>query len=407
MIIGLYRLQKCGALPDTCAMEGSTGGPAGSEPGSGDINERLSEIAAELAGAATFKEPSAAERARTAAARTAAARSAAGRGGPLRRWRNRRMAAKLRKPVQSTSGSRQPQRGRRGDAPARRSRPVRSILTAVIVVAILVAASFGLRKLHSSGRPATLPRPTQAATRIPVPPFSAADPFAGSPAESFAAGATGIIAPAARAHASFTAAQVASALQTVKRLLVAAYLNPATLRGGKPTAFAALLIKQQRAMFYLDLKARPGHAGSTRAWLTSFAPGTDLVGNVIKVHGDPMKISVTSYRGVAALEIRVNYLFVYPVEQRGDAFSRIRVIIRTQASVLFYQWDDPGGKLEPWLRAIATSFAAAQCGTTDGFVHPAFPQAGPGKHRPSGVRIDPYNLNAPQIKKGCHPTTRT
>lgn len=384
-------------------MEGSTGGPAGSEPGPGDINKRLADIAAELAREATFKEPSAAER-----ARTPVARSAAGRGGPLRTWRNRRIAAKLRQPLQSAaSGSRQPPRGRRRDAPARRSRRVRSILTAVIVVAILLAASFGLRKLHNSGRPATLPRPTQAAANTHVPPFTAADPFAGSPAEGLADGAAGIIVPAARAHGAFTAAQVASALRTVRQLLVAAYLNPATLHGGKPAAFAALLIRQQRTFFYLDLKPRPGHAGSTRAWLTSFAPGTDLVGSVIKVHGVPMKISVTTYRGVKALEIRVNCLFVYPVERHGDPFSRIRVIIRTEASVLFYQWDDPGGKLEPWLRSIATSFADAQCGTTDGFVHPAFPQTGPGKHKPSGARIDPYDLNVPQIKKGCHPTTRT
>jgi hypothetical protein len=399
MIISLYRYTEVRVLPDTCAMAGTTGGPADPKPDPGDINERLADIAAELADEATFKEPSAAERARTPAAKPTARRD-----GPLRRRRNKRIAAKLRRPVQSASGSRQPRRDRRGREPARRSRPAVSILVAVIVAAVLLAASFGLRKLHNSSRSA-LPLPTQA-TSTPALPFTSADPFADSTAEGYADGAAGIHVPTARAHSPFTAAQVGSALRTVRQLLVAAYLNPATLHGGKPTAFAALLIPKQRSMFYRDLKAGPGHADTTRAWLTSFAPGTDLVGSVIKVHGLPMTVSVTAYRGATALKIHVNYLFVYPVEQHGDPFSRIRVITRTEASVLFYQWDDPGGKLEPWLLDITTSNAAAQCGTTDGFVYPDFPGTGPGKARPHGPRIHPYNLHAPQ-PKSCRPITGT
>jgi hypothetical protein len=50
--------------------------------------------------------------------------------------------------------------------------------------------------------------------------------------------------------------------------------------------------------------------------------------------------------------------------------------------------------------------AAVECGTTDGFVHPDFPQTGLGKARPAGRRTHPYDLHA-RLLKGCHPITGT
>jgi hypothetical protein len=138
----------------------STGG-TGSPEGPDDINNRLAEIAAELAREARFKEPSAAERARAAAARPA--RKSA-RAGPLSRWRARRKTAELLKPADDSAilkpaprppTARQVRRARRAAAP----RPfadrgyadeseypsvARSVIAIIIIVALLVGAVIGL-----------------------------------------------------------------------------------------------------------------------------------------------------------------------------------------------------------------------------------------------------------------------
>jgi hypothetical protein len=140
----------------------STGG-TGSPEGPDDINNRLAEIAAELAGEARFKEPSAAERARARAAAARPGRRSA-RSGPLGRWRARRKTAELLKPVDGSAilkppprppTARQARRARRAAAP----RPfadrgyadeseypsvARSIVAIIVIVALLVGAVIGL-----------------------------------------------------------------------------------------------------------------------------------------------------------------------------------------------------------------------------------------------------------------------
>ena len=112
------------------------------------------------------------------------------------------------------------------------------------------------------------------------------DPFAGTPANSWANGAAGIVITAAKPVGQFTAAQVEAAYQTSRKLLIAGDLNRPTLLGGPPTAFADLLTSQQRAKFLGGLNKKGAEGGnplSTRRWVMSFAPGsTQLIGGVIK-----------------------------------------------------------------------------------------------------------------------------
>jgi len=204
---------------------------------------------------------------------------------------------------------------------------------------------------------------------------------------------------------------VGRAFETVKKLIIAANLDWPTLRGQAPTAFGSLLVRQQRSWFYdhltkpLSLKNRPHFV--TRNLVTSFARGTEFVGSVVKVHGDPMTASVTTVNGRPALQISVNYLFVYAVEQQGSPGSRVRVVAHERAVVRFAQWDDPGGILEPWVSDFGDGYANAQCETTDGYVHPAFPQVGSGAVEPSGKPVDPYNLATPQSTQNCQRITRS
>jgi len=195
-----------------------------------------------------------------------------------------------------------------------------------------------------------------------------------------------------------------------RRLVTAANLDPGTLNGGPPAAFARLLVHQERQYFLSQIArtgvSRAGYALSTRTWVTSFAPGTtQIVGTVIKVHG---YMSATTARESAreVLRIHVDYIFVYPVERPGRPLTRMRVVQQAVANVDFAQWDDPGGQLEPWWLNGDGGPAGARCDSPDGFIHPFFPGSAADRVGPSGTPVDPYILN-PASKVACQAVTRT
>ena len=213
----------------------------------------------------------------------------------------------------------------------------------------------------------------------------------------FAAGRT---IPAATSTGQFTTAQTAAAYETTRKLLIAGYLNEPTLLGGAPTAFADLLASQQRAQFLSGLDktglSKAGAPLSTRAWITSFAPGSAaLVGNAIKVRGT-MSAASAPVSGHAALMVSVNYLFVYAIERPGNPSDWMRIVTHVHGQIEFAPWNEVGGQLMPWDLAAAGQ-AGPLCGTTDGYVHPDYPSvaAQPGAHpSPSGPAINPYSFTA-------------
>ncbi len=370
-----------------------------------DINKRLGEIEAELRRPAKFKEPSAAERA------------------GQQRLRDRRKAKKLRKPVPERSPVPVPDHWRSGPAQPQRSSSGHgkawSLLIGVIVIAGLAAAGIELPKLAMHKTPAvadnapvkngatpTSQRTTAGASSLPSPTLAA--PFLGTPAQSYADGAAGIVVPPAQPVGRFSAAEVRAAYRKTRKLLIAANLDAATLDGAAPNAFARLLVSQQRTQFLAGLGKTGynsrGGLRSTRTWVISFVPGTELVGTVIKVHGT-MQASTGKENGVAQLRIQVNYLFVYPVMERGVSSSLMRVVVHDEGTISFYTFDDPGGPLEPWWQ-VATTRAGINCAATDGYVHPQFPLSAPGKVRPTGVPVNPYDQSQP-LYRGCRPTTGT
>jgi hypothetical protein len=364
-----------------------TGSGESQPPGGGDINDRLAEIAAELAREAKFKELSAAERARQAKAA---------------QKRSQRPKSRPQGAASRVSHSR-----------------TASLVVTVVVLVLLIGGAFGVSRLHlgapsaakSANAPATskstaAPRPT-----VAPPAFSLSDPFAGSPAEDFADGTAGIVIPAAHAVGGYSAAQVRAAYATVRKLLIAGHLNSTVLAGGTPKAFARLLIPSERSWFDRNLN-RPGRHGeirSSRAWVTSFYPGsTVLVGNVIKVHGS-MTAAARRSKQTPVLRIHADYLFVYPIEQAGGpASARMRIVTRTVLIVEFATWTDPGGSLEPWIASALGGPAGILCGINDGFVHPAFPGGGPSPVTPTGKPINVYDQNIPpSTHGGCQATTGT
>jgi hypothetical protein len=339
----------------------------------------LRELTAEVSAASRIHEPSAAERARAAAKR-----------------------------------EKRPRRRRRG-----------GLLTVGVIVIALLGGGGAVTWYHFHSSPSALddtqpvrngPVPSSSASAVSSSPSVAAgppaDPFAGSPADHWADGAAGIVVPSARSHGEFTAAQVQAAYQDTRKILIAGNLDWPTLRGGAPTAFAGLLTSQQRSYFIKGLDKigldKQGFPLSTRGWVTSFAPGTtSFITTVVKVHGS-MSAGETVFSGTTALRVQVNYLFVYAVEPPGHPDDWMRIVVQDYNTLDFARWDDPGGPLEPWLSSTAGETSGGQCGMTDGYFHPAYPNGARSGVQPSGAPVNPYSTAPPPTSSYvCRATTGT
>ena len=398
-------------------------------PGSGtddEFDRQLRALTEGSAGKAQFKELSAAQRAKAGAKQARQAGKLAARKAA----EAKRAARRQRPPV---SGGGATGGGGRGGSVGRRG-----LVTGWLVLAVILAVSGGLAwiriahpfaggpddtKVVVNGAVPTVKTPSASSPQSPVASASPAtspmsptvlsgppaDPFATVPADQWADGAAGIVSPAAHPVGSYTAAQVAVAYQTTRELLIAANLDENTLLGGAPTEFADLLTKQQRTFFVANLDKmgldKNGDARSTRLWVTSFAPGTTrLIGSVIKVRGT-MSARAATVHGNKALDIDVNYRFVYPVEPPGAPADWMRVITEVTGFVQFDDWTSPG-RLEPWTQ-LTTAEDGSRCDVNDGFVHPQYPQSPADKVRPSGQPVDPYSTASPPQAPGCRSATRT
>ena len=256
---------------------------------------------------------------------------------------------------------------REAEKKAQRKRDT-GVLTALAVVFVLLAGGgifTWLRVappswLHHTAASATpSAQPTPAASHPS--PFGSvvanrppADPFTGTPADGWADGATGLTIPAARAHGPYTAAQVRSAYEMTRKLLIAGNLDWPTLGGGKPAAFERLLTKQQRTDFVAGLHTKAlykdGDQKNTRTWVASFAPGsTQFVTTLVKVHGRLSAATASETgTGTRVLRINVDYDFVYAIEPPGKPAQWTRIVQQRYGWVDFARWDDPEGQLEPW-----------------------------------------------------------
>jgi len=243
-----------------------------------------------------------------------------------------------------------------------------------------------------------------------------ADPFTGTPADHWADGAAGIVLPAAAPIGPYTTAQVEYAYQTTRKMLIAAELDKQTLLGGAPTAFADLLNSPQRATFLSGMNKvgldKQGYQLSTRTWVMSFAPGsTQLIGSVIKAHG-AMHAQATKNKGYTQLSIDVDYLFVYPIEPPHQPEDWMRIVNEVAFTLDFGSWQGVASSFAPWYTSTGTvgGVAGADCGSTDGYSHPDYPDnTVPGAQpsvTPSGTPVDPYVAGQSRVGD-CQETTGT
>jgi hypothetical protein len=275
----------------------------------------------------------------------------------------------------------------------RRSRWAMSALAAVVII----GGSIYLSVANHSG--SALPGDAQ--TPLSGPP---ADPFTGSPANNWADGATGISLPAPIPNGPFTVAQVRSAYTTTRDLLIAQDLDWPTLRGGFPSAFEHALPSWNRSQFVADLDKKG--SSNSRSYVTTFAPGTtQFVTQVVKVHGS-LGETMANDSGTAVLRIQFDYLFTYAVEPPGNPDEWMRVVQQRYGYLDFAA----GNASAIYDFSLDGSVAGVACGTTDGYIHPDFPQGPPSSVQPSGSPVNPYSLATPGAGgrgSGCQPTTGT
>lgn len=349
-------------------MPDASSGPAPAD----EFDRELRELIEGTAGEALFTEPSAAERARGAVAMV-----------------RQRPVSKKRGPFGTAFGT--------------------AVCLAIILAMVGMLGWLSYRHWPNSaggaggaslspapGRAVAGAEPVLSGTISPIDPYAAppADPFAGTEADHWANGAAGIVVPAARPAGDFSRAQVAAAYEMTRKLLIAANLDPRTLLGGAPTAFAKLLAPAQRGAFLAGLDktgvTKSGAPASTRAWVASFAPGSaELITNVVKVHGTMSARSVAR-SGAIVLAVDVNYLFGYAVESPHDPSDWTRVIDHVRGSFDFTASGDRGAALEPWDRAVITNSGTRGRGPADGYIHPAYPSVSSTDDRQTRSVIHPY-----------------
>ncbi|MEU0302719.1 hypothetical protein ABZ252_25120 [Streptomyces sp. NPDC006175] len=364
----------------------------------------------ETGAAGAPKEPSARARMVTERLRALDEDTARARGGG-RSWGGKSKPAEPWQPEGWRTGPAWQER----DGRARKRRRLLGGLGMAVVVAALVVAvrpSLLTDHLPGGGDPASagpLPAETAPPTAAPADgPVgdrpTRAQPFRGSPAVRWADGAKGIEIPEAKAAGGMSRSEVEQALRATRQLLVAANLDPATLRGEKPDEALNLLDplqKGERERLERSL-TEPGEDQDPLMLFSRFDPAeARLVGDVVKTRG-----RMTFEAGPAgSVEVHADYTFVYPlVKPGGDEVAR--TIVRRKLTTALH---DPErfvatrGKLS--VVSSEQNFGNTSCEVNDGFLHPTFPSDSASP--PRGDDVDPYDRSEWQPNGSCGTVTRT
>ncbi|MEU9379294.1 hypothetical protein AB0D94_36840 [Streptomyces sp. NPDC048255] len=238
------------------------------------------------------------------------------------------------------------------------------------------------------------------------------EPFRGSPALQWADGAAGIEVPQAQAVGGMSKEKVAQALEQAKAFLVAANLDPATLRGERPGAALDLLdpLDRQTLPWLEKSLAQPGGEHDPVRLITRFDPAeVRPVGDVVKVRG---RMWVEPGKEPGQAHVLVDYSFVYPLVKAREGADQVeRTIVRRE--ITFWigdprRWEATPGTIR--LFQHSDDITNGACGVHDGYLHPVFdedPLTGP---TPSGPPVDPYDRSkgiGTDQQEGCGTASRT
>ncbi|MGX1028738.1 hypothetical protein [Streptomyces sp. SAI-097] len=331
-----------------------------------------------------------------------------------------RMVARRLREEEAPTPWRAPQRAPKGGRPRRRL--VGAVVGVLVLAALAVVAvrpallTDRLPGGDDASAPPTLAAETGRPTGAPGEPAGSEratreHPFRGSPAERWAEGADAIAVPRAKALSGMSEDDVAFALRRTKELLVAANLDPAVLRGEHPDEALDVLDPQQPELLpKLRRSLRsPDEDYDPLRLFTRFDPAeTRPAGDVVKVRG-----RMTLAAGEpGVVKVNADYTFVYPLVRAHDADGPVaRTIIRRVLTLTLNdpaRWNVTEGKL--LVEKYFSEYGNTDCDVHDGFLHPGFPDDGPGGARPTGPLTDPYDRSRPLTGSGsggCGQVTRT
>ncbi|MFB0627186.1 hypothetical protein [Streptomyces sp. AB3(2024)] len=269
------------------------------------------------------------------------------------------------------------------------------------------------RAATASPLPAESARPTAAPEAVYPDRPTLRDPFRGSPALQWADGATGIEVPPATAVGGMTEDQVADALAKAKQFLVAANLDPATLRGERPEAALKLLDPQDEELRKeLDESFRqPARGHDPLDLFTRYDPAElKPVGDVVKVRG---RMWVEPGEKAGQAEVKADYSFVHPfVKVKGNPEDVARTIVRREITFSVAdpaRWKGTPGALR--LVSFRPDLANSACDRYDGYLHPSFfSDPADGGPAPSGSPVDPYDRSKTieaRGQEGCGTVSRS
>ncbi|GHB44369.1 hypothetical protein GCM10010347_12220 [Streptomyces cirratus] len=239
------------------------------------------------------------------------------------------------------------------------------------------------------------------------------EPFRGSPALQWADGAAGIELPGAKAVGGLSEEQVADAIAKTGRLLAAANLEPATLRGERPQAALDLLdpVQEDGRGLLEKALARPSKDADPLWLFSRFDPAQARVhGDVVKTRG---RMWFDSTRPGEVL-VHSDYTFVYPlVQARAGADEVARTIVRRELTVALA---DPArieatpGKLQ--IVSWSESAGNDDCSRDgQGYLHPMFQadQRARPSSEASGPVTDPYDRSkdVAALPKECGRVSRS
>ncbi|WP_062641937.1 hypothetical protein [Streptomyces maremycinicus] len=317
-----------------------------------------------------------------------------------------------------------PARQERDRAAARKRRRWAILGVPVVIVLAVVAMRpsllpgdpFGTGEPETAVPASPLPAETAAPSAAPeaVDPETPtlARPFAGSPAERWADGATGIVLPKATSAGAMSKARVQQALQQTRKLLIDANLDPATLRGGRPETALSVIDPRQKDLLALlnTALSKPDKEHDPLSMFSRFDPAElRLAGDVVKTRG-----RMTFEAGErASVVVHADYTFVYPlVRVAEDATTEVeRTIVRRVVDVELYdpaQYVATPGKIT--VRKYDQNTGNTACEVHDGYLHPSFSTAEPTGAAPTGPTTDPYDRSKSLDEdrdEGCGVVSRT
>jgi hypothetical protein len=217
-------------------------------------------------------------------------------------------------------------------------------------------------------------------------------PFNGSPAARWSDGTAGIHLPEARATGWMSKAEVAQALDSTRDFLAASSLDPAVLRGERPTEAMALINPHQSDVqdFLKKAFGSPDRENNPILLFSRFR-SSDVrpAGDVVKTRG-----RVTFREGEkGAVEVSTDVTYVYPVARATDGSDEVaRTIVRREVVV---SWDDPAKiVIEPGtfsLVSFQVDTTNGGCDTYTGYLTPKFLAERAASGGGDGPAADPYD----------------